>query len=66
VRTTLFTSSPWNRYTFAAGVENIFDQFPDRNRLGTTEANLGIFTYPRQSPYGMNGRFVYSRVDVRF
>jgi len=56
----------WNRYTFAAGVENIFDQFPDRNRLGTTEANLGIFTYPRQSPYGMNGRFVYSRVDVRF
>src|SRR6185295_12890129 len=51
----------WNRYTFAAGVENLFDQFPDRNRLGTTEANLGIFTYPRHSPYGMNGRFVYSR-----
>ena len=56
----------WNRYTFAVGAENLFDQFPDRNRVGTLQANLGIFTYPSQSPYGMNGRFVYSRVDVKF
>ncbi len=56
----------WQRYTFGVGAENIFDQFPTKNRLGTAQANLGIFTYPSQSPYGMNGRFVYSRVDVRF
>ena len=56
----------WQRYTFGVGAENIFDQFPSRNRLNTAQANLGIFTYPSQSPYGMNGRFVYSRVEVRF
>ena len=56
----------WNRYTFGVGAENLFDQFPDRNRRGTAQYNLGIFPYPSQSPYGMNGRFVYSRIDVRF
>lgn len=65
----------WNRYTFGIGAENVFDQFPDRNRVvrdangnitGTAQANFGIFTYPSQSPFGMNGRFVYSRVSVRF
>ena len=56
----------WSRYTFAVGAENLFDQFPDRNRVNTPLANSGIFKYPSQSPYGMNGRFVYSRVDVRF
>ena len=56
----------WNRYTFALGAENLFDQFPDRNRASTPQANFNIFTYPSQSPYGMNGRFVYSRIDVRF
>jgi hypothetical protein len=29
-------------------------------------ANLGIFTYPRNTPFGMNGRFVYSRVSYSF
>lgn len=56
----------WSRYTFAVGAENLFDQFPDRNRVSTPLANSGIFKYPSQSPYGMNGRFVYSRIDVRF
>jgi iron complex outermembrane receptor protein len=31
-----------------------------------TIANLGIFTYPRNSPFGMNGRFIYSRVSYTF
>jgi iron complex outermembrane receptor protein len=63
----------WNRYTLAVGAENIFDQFPERNRLfreGTTtftaQSNNGMFTYPSQSPFGMNGRFVYSRITVTF
>jgi iron complex outermembrane receptor protein len=56
----------WGRYSIGFGAENLFDQFPTKNRLGTPQANLGIFTYPSQSPYGMNGRFVYTRVDVRF
>jgi iron complex outermembrane receptor protein len=63
----------WSNYTFAIGAENIFDQFPERNlvfRPGSTaftaQSNNGIFTYPSHSPYGMNGRFVYTRVSYRF
>lgn len=62
----------WNRYTFAAGAENLFDNFPDRNLLRnasgafTAQSNNGIFTYPINSPFGMNGRFVYTRVTYTF
>jgi iron complex outermembrane receptor protein len=63
----------WRAYSFAVGAENLFDQFPDRNlvfREGTTQfsaqSNFGMFTYPSQSPFGMNGRFVYTRVSYRF
>ena len=63
----------WRDYTVAAGAENIFDNFPDRNlvfRPGTqtftAQSNNGMFTYPSQSPFGMNGRFVYTRVTYTF
>lgn len=65
-------SYKWNRYTLAVGVENVFDAFPDynliRNSAGafTPQGNFGIFTYPSQSPFGMNGRFVYTRLGVTF
>lgn len=53
-----------DRYTFAFGAQNVFDTFPDLN-IGP-DSNVGIFTYPRNSPFGMNGRFVYSRVSLNF
>jgi iron complex outermembrane receptor protein len=51
-------------FTVAVGAQNLFDAFPDRNL--DPNSNLGIFTYPSHSPFGMNGRFVYSRVSYRF
>jgi iron complex outermembrane receptor protein len=62
----------WKRYTFAAGVENLFDRFPDRNLVRnvngafTAQINNGVATYPINTPFGMNGRFVYTRVGVSF
>ena len=62
----------WNRYTFAIGAENLFDTFPDRNLVRningafTAQSNNGIFTYPINSPFGMNGRFVYTRMSYSF
>jgi iron complex outermembrane receptor protein len=50
--------------TVAIGAQNVFDAFPDRNL--PLNANLGIFTYPSHSPFGMNGTFVYSRVEFTF
>jgi iron complex outermembrane receptor protein len=65
-------SYKWREATIAIGVENMFDQFPTenlaRNSTGafTPQGNFGIFTYPSHSPFGMNGRFVYTRVGYSF
>jgi iron complex outermembrane receptor protein len=50
--------------TVAVGAQNLTDAFPDRNL--PANANLGIFTYPSHSPFGMNGRFVYARMRYNF
>ena len=62
----------WKPLTFAIGAQNVGDNFPDRNigpdanAFGPVGAQEAIFTYPRNSPFGMNGRFVYSRVSYTF
>jgi hypothetical protein len=38
----------------------------DANLTGPVGAQEAIFTYPRNSPFGVNGRFVYSRVSYTF
>ncbi|MDQ5859242.1 MAG: TonB-dependent receptor, partial [Acidobacteriota bacterium] len=50
--------------SLAAGVQNLFDNFPDRNI--PLNFNLGIFTYPRNAPFGFNGRYVYLRTAYKF
>ncbi|HZM52975.1 MAG TPA: TonB-dependent receptor, partial [Vicinamibacteria bacterium] len=52
------------RFSVHAGVQNLFDEFPDLN----TPVNSfnGIQTYPSHSPFGMNGRFLYGRVSLKF
>jgi len=65
-------SYSWGRYVFGIGAENLFDTFPDRNlRAGIPSGSAqvvgaGVLQYPNNSPFGFNGRFVYTRVDVRF
>ena len=50
--------------SLAAGVENLFDTFPDKNI--PANFNFGIFTYPRNAPFGFNGRYVYLRTGYTF
>ena len=64
----------WGQYTFAAGAENLFDTFPDENRLfrpGTSALTQqagtgGTNSYPINTPFGMNGRFFYTRIGRSF
>ncbi|HEY8134348.1 MAG TPA: TonB-dependent receptor [Thermoanaerobaculia bacterium] len=62
----------WSKYLFAIGAENLFDKFPGENlKAGIANGSeqvgsAGAFRYPRNSPFGMNGRFVYSRVSYTF
>jgi iron complex outermembrane receptor protein len=51
-------------YTFAAGIQNLFDVFPDRNT--TVNSFNGIQTFPSHSPFGMNGRALYTRIGWIF
>jgi iron complex outermembrane receptor protein len=70
--TDLEASYRWAKYTFAIGAENLFDKFPGKNlNAGIPNGSeqvgsAGVFRYPRNSPFGMNGRFVYSRVSYTF
>ena len=68
----LEASYRWANYLFAIGAENLFDNFPDENRVFrpngafTAPSNNGMFKYPSHSPFGMNGRYVYTRVSYTF
>ena len=59
------------------GADNVFDVYPgpeqqQRQHLDPTGArtavtsNFGIFPYNGISPFGFNGRFVYTRLAVAF
>jgi iron complex outermembrane receptor protein len=52
-----------DRGRIAVGVKNAFDTFPGRMRQ---ENSFGIFQYPPASPFGYNGRYIYTRVELRF
>ena len=47
--------------TLSVGARNIFDAFPDRV---DADNGFGIFPYPAASPFGYNGRFVYTRAEL--
>ena len=48
--------------TVAFGAENVFDQYPRKNRWAPVLGNK----YPPNSPYGFNGGFYYLRAGVEF
>jgi iron complex outermembrane recepter protein len=56
------------RLTITAGVDNIFDVYPDPNNQGNASTagnnNFGIFPYNGISPWGFNGAFYYGRLTV--
>ena len=51
-------------YRVGVGVQNLFNVLPDRN----TPVNSfnGIQTFPSQSPFGFNGRALYTRLAWKF
>jgi iron complex outermembrane receptor protein len=52
------------KVTIGAGVQNLFDTYPDR--VSTVNSAFLVQTFPATSPFGMNGRFLYGRVSYRF
>ena len=46
---------------WSLGARNLFDTFPDKNTL---DNGYGIFPWAGASPFGYNGRFVYTRAEI--
>ena len=74
--TDLSGSYTFNRLTLTVGADNIFDVYPDRNNNNGSylippgenggDSNYGIFPYNGITPFGFNGRFIYTRLGVGF
>jgi iron complex outermembrane receptor protein len=69
--TDLSASYTLRQYSLTFGADNIFDVYPDRNLNPGDPAtsngglsNFGIFPYAGISPFGFNGRFVYTKVSI--
>jgi iron complex outermembrane receptor protein len=59
-----------DNFTITGGVQNLFDNYPERDRRGGVYPSTGgLFAgnvYPDFSPFGFNGGFWYVRLGVTF
>jgi len=72
--TDLSASYAFRQLQLSVGADNVFDVYPDRNNNNgniatvATEnggtSNYGIFPYSGLSPFGFNGRFIYTKLTV--
>jgi iron complex outermembrane recepter protein len=60
-----------SRYSVTVGADNVLDVYPDRNlNPGDPQSgngglsNFGIFPYNAISPFGFNGRFIYTKLSL--
>jgi iron complex outermembrane receptor protein len=53
--------TPARGFKLSVGGRNLFDAYPDRMNEGN---GFDIFPWPPASPFGYNGRFAYTRLEV--
>jgi iron complex outermembrane receptor protein len=51
----------FDQVVLSVGMRNIFDTFPDEASI---DNSFGIFPWPAASPFGYNGRFLYTRAEL--
>lgn len=57
----------FKHYELAAGIDNVFDVYPDRTPIAAGfTPNSYFLPYSSLSPFGFNGRFIYLRGTVNF
>jgi iron complex outermembrane recepter protein len=52
--------TPW-KVKLSLGADNLLDKYPTQN--SATTDNSGIFPYSGLTPFGFNGRYIYSRLN---
>ena len=53
--------APMPGFRASVGARNIFDVYPDKMNEGN---GFDIFPWPPASPFGYNGRFIYTRLEI--
>jgi iron complex outermembrane receptor protein len=53
----------FNAIDLAVGVRNLFDTYPDPSRNARNN-NFGTFPWAAASPFGYNGRYIYTRASI--
>lgn len=66
--TDLSLSYRWDeQLTLSAGVQNLFDIYPDEQPASVQAVNGGVFKYPNtNAPFGFNGGSYYAEASYRF
>ena len=54
-----------SRYTLGIGAENLFNKLPEHHSDPIVTFN-NIRTFPRNAPFGYNGRYLYAKGSLRF
>ncbi|MHB1096970.1 MAG: TonB-dependent receptor [Gemmatimonadaceae bacterium] len=55
--------TPW-KVRWTLGADNVLDKYPTQNRVNTDF--VGIFPYGGITPFGYNGRFIYTRLTYNW
>ena len=53
----------FNGVDLSVGVRNVFDTYPDQ-ALKPDNNNFGVFPWAAASPFGYNGRYLYTRASI--
>jgi iron complex outermembrane receptor protein len=51
----------FDQVNLSVGMRNLFDTFPDQASI---DNSFGIFPWPAASPFGYNGRHLYTRAEI--
>lgn len=54
-----------DKLTWAVGANNLLDEYPNRTPAANNSTS-GVVGFPNYSPFGFNGRFLYTRVSYNW
>ena len=58
------TGFQFDQMNISIGIRNLFDVYPDQADPVSQMNSFGIFPWAAASPFGFNGRYLYTRAEI--
>jgi iron complex outermembrane recepter protein len=58
------TGFQFDQMSLSIGIRNLFDVYPDQADPVSQMNSFGIFPWAAASPFGFNGRYIYTRAEI--